>query len=121
MYEVTIKKHFSAAHRLDIGGSCEELHGHNFTVEVTVASSELNEEGLVIDFRILKEWTDAILETMDHTFLNELSFFATLSPSSENIARIIFDKLAERMTELTQTVSYVTVWESDNARATYTR
>ena len=63
MYEVTIKKSFSAAHLLkEIGGKCEELHGHNFLVEVSVAAESLNEEGLLIDFRVVKRWTDEVLE-----------------------------------------------------------
>ena len=63
MYEVTIRRSFSAAHTLkEIGGKCEELHGHNFVVEVSVTVPDLNREGLAIDFRVLKRWTEEILE-----------------------------------------------------------
>ncbi len=67
MYEVTINRSFSAAHTLrDVGGKCESLHGHNFRVEVTVAGESLNGEGLLVDFRLLKRWTDETLEMLDH-------------------------------------------------------
>jgi len=119
MYEVTIRKSFSAAHKLDIGGKCEELHGHNFFVDVTIGTSELNSEGLVIDFRVLKAWTSDILEDLDHTFLNDLPFFQGTNPSSETIARYIYEKLEERLTSDTLVISHVTVWESENAWARY--
>jgi 6-pyruvoyl-tetrahydropterin synthase len=76
MYEVTIIKSFSSAHLLSrIGGKCEELHGHNFKVEVTVGAMDLKETGLLIDFRVVKKWLGEILEQMDHKHLNELPFF----------------------------------------------
>ena len=66
MYEVSVKRTFSAAHRLeDIGGKCEDLHGHNFSIEVSVAGDRLNSQGVVVDFRILKEWIDHILADLD--------------------------------------------------------
>jgi len=83
MYEITVKKTFSAAHTLDIGGKREELHGHNFNVEVTISAEELNEDGLVLDFRVLKKWVSEILEELDHTFLNNLPAFKNMSPTSE--------------------------------------
>ena len=70
MYEVTIKRAFSAAHSLkEIGGKCEKLHGHNFTVEVSVATEQLNSEGLVVDFRVLKDWTEQTIKEFDHKYL----------------------------------------------------
>ena len=119
MYEASIRKSFSAAHTLDIGGKCEDLHGHNFTVDVTVASKNLDSEGLVVDFRILKAWTDDVLEQLDHKFLNELPVFQGINPSSENIARFIFDSLAEKTDKNNLQISKVTVWESNTSWATY--
>ncbi|HPC02811.1 MAG TPA: 6-carboxytetrahydropterin synthase QueD [Syntrophales bacterium] len=120
MYEVTIEKTFSAAHALsEIGGKCESLHGHNFTVEVTVAGPELNGQGLLLDFRVLKEWTGAVLDRLDHRFLNEVPSFRGRNPSSENIARFIFDEMKKNLAGTSLTVSKVTVRESENARATY--
>ncbi|HAJ27441.1 MAG TPA: 6-carboxytetrahydropterin synthase QueD [Syntrophus sp. (in: bacteria)] len=122
MYEVTIKKSFSAAHVLkEIGGKCEDLHGHNFLVEVTVTGNTLNREEILIDFRDLKKWTNEILDHLDHKYLNEVEFFKDINPSSERVAKFIFDRLAERIQTMNMglTVSRVTVWESDNARVSY--
>ena len=119
MYEVTVRKSFSAAHKLNIGGKCEELHGHNFTVDVTIASDNLNKEGLVVDFRILKGWTNEILDEFDHKFLNEISFLKGTNPTSENLARFIFDGIQKKANAEHLRVSQVTVWESNNACATY--
>lgn len=120
MYEVTIKKSFSAAHVLkEIGGKCEELHGHNFVVEVSVASCELNAEGIVIDFRILKKWTDDVIKELDHKYLNDIQCFEGMNPSSENIARFIYDRISKKSRRYHLTVSRVTVWESENARVSY--
>ncbi|MBI4632473.1 MAG: 6-carboxytetrahydropterin synthase QueD [Deltaproteobacteria bacterium] len=120
MYEVTVKKSFAAAHLLkDIGGKCEELHGHNFVVEVSVTAAELNQEGLLIDFRTLKKWTDEILVKLDHKHLNNTPPFKNMNPSSENIARFIYDGITEKASRERIAVSRVTVWESDNARVSY--
>jgi 6-pyruvoyltetrahydropterin/6-carboxytetrahydropterin synthase len=122
MYEVTIKKTFSAAHILkEIGGRCEELHGHNFLVEVSVSAPELNKEGLLIDFRVLKKWTHDILEALDHKYLNEVDYFKDINPSSEQVARLIYDRIAEKAIPRGYVVSRVTVWESENARVSYRR
>lgn len=120
MYEVTIKKMFSAAHRLrEVGGGCEKLHGHNFAVEVSVKAPDLNKEGLLIDFRDLKRWTNEILDLLDHKCLNELPEFKNLNPSSEHISRFIHDRLKEKMGDGPISISAITVWESQDAKVTY--
>lgn len=120
MYEVTIKKSFSAAHLLkEIGGKCEELHGHNFLVEVSVAAESLNSEGLLIDFRIVKGWTDEVLEQLDHKYLNELEYFKNINPSSEQLARFLYDRISEKSRQAKVTLTRVTVWESENSRVSY--
>jgi 6-pyruvoyltetrahydropterin/6-carboxytetrahydropterin synthase len=120
MYEVTIRKSFSAAHLLkEIGGKCEELHGHNFAVEVSAAAEELNEEGLLIDFRDLKRWTDEVLADLDHKYLNELPFFRDVNPSSERIARFLYERIGEKAGNGPVRLTRVTVWESENARVSY--
>jgi 6-pyruvoyltetrahydropterin/6-carboxytetrahydropterin synthase len=120
MYEVTIKKSFSAAHLLkEIGGKCEELHGHNFLVEVSVVSESLNSEGLLIDFRVVKRWTDDVLGQLDHKYLNEIEYFKCINPSSEQLARFLYDRISEKSRQTNVTLSRVTVWESDNSRVTY--
>ncbi len=120
MYEVTVKKSFSAAHLLkEIGGKCEELHGHNFLVEVSVAAESLNEEGLLIDFRVVKRWTNEVLEQLDHKYLNEVEYFKNMNPSSEQIARFLYEKIGEKALQANVTLSRVTVWESENSCVTY--
>ncbi len=120
MYEITVKKTFSAAHNLkDIGGRCEELHGHNFTVEVSVESKKLNEDGLLIDFRILEGWMEEILGELDHKLLNDTPYFKNINPSSENIAKHIYDRIYEKASSGKINISRITVWESENARVSY--
>ena len=120
MYEVTIIKSFSAAHTLkDIGGKCEELHGHNFKIEVTVAASNLNTLGILIDFRDIKKYLQEILDCLDHKHLNELPFFTGKIPSSENIANYIFQEMKLKIMHPRVKVARVKVWESENANATY--
>ncbi len=120
MYEVTIKQSFSAAHMLkDVGGTCEKLHGHNFIVEVSICSTSLTDAGILIDFRILKQWADEILKEFDHKYLNEISYFKGMSPSSENVARYIYNRISEKVKKSNLDVSRVTVWESEDARVSY--
>ncbi len=120
MYEVTIIKSFSAAHMLAaIGGKCEELHGHNFRVEVTVAAQELNSSGIAIDFRDVKKWLQEILDNLDHKHLNELAFFNTTNPSSENIAQYIYREMKLKAEQTEVKVTSVKVWESENAAVAY--
>ena len=120
MYEVTIIKSFSAAHLLaEIGGKCEELHGHNFKAEVTVAALELSSTGLLIDFRIFKKWLDEILEEIDHKHLNALSSFDGINPSAENIAKYICEEMELKVKNSGVHVAHVKIWESENAAVTY--
>ncbi len=120
MYEVSISKSFSAAHLLrEIGGKCEELHGHNFKVEVTVGAEALNSEGILIDFRLVKKWLKAILDRMDHQHLNDLPFFAGKNPSSENLAHYIFQEMKGSVQASGVKILKVKVWESENAAVTY--
>ncbi len=121
MYEITVRKTFSAAHTLDIGGKREDLHGHNFRVEAAVASEKLNADGLVLDFRVLKKWVNEILEDLDHTFLNDLSPFSNMSPTAENIAKFIYKRLEKHTVSMDLKVSRITVWESENSKAVYTK
>jgi len=120
MFEITVYSHFSGAHRLrHLHSRCENLHGHNWKIEVSVVSNRLNREGIVIDFGILKEKVEKILKTLDHTYLNDLSYFAKREPSSENIAKYVFDGLKAELTRYPARLKRVTAWESDTASATY--
>lgn len=120
MYEVTIKKDFAAAHRLsDIGGKCEDLHGHNFAVEVTLGAPGLDGQGLLVDFRDVKKWLGEILDELDHKCLNDVPYFSATNPSSENVARFIYDRISAKLPD-GLAVARVTVWESEDARVAYT-
>lgn len=120
MYRLTIQTSFAAAHNLlQYQGDCENLHGHNWKVDVTVAARDLDKSGLGIDFKILKAETRRLLETLDHKYLNDLPMFKGLSPSSENIARYLFEELAKILNTENVTISMVNVWESDFACASY--
>ncbi|HDR14195.1 MAG TPA: 6-carboxytetrahydropterin synthase QueD [Desulfobacteraceae bacterium] len=120
MYEVSITSRFSAAHQLEeFEGGCERLHGHNWKVEVTVGGSSLDGAGLVMDFRELKKHTGEIINTLDHNFLNELEAFRSVNPSSENIARYLFDNLSDRINNDRLMVTRVRAWESEDSCASY--
>ena len=122
MYHLSILTHFAAAHNLlNYQGDCENLHGHNWKVEVTVHTEMLDEAGLGIDFKILKKQTKEVMAYLDHKYLNDLDAFKGISPSSEHIAKFIFDRLTDSLSEYAVTVEKITVWESDNAYASYTQ
>jgi len=120
MYRITVLSHFSGAHRLrHLHGKCEELHGHNWKIEISVVSNRLNKEGVVIDFNILKQKMEKVLKTLDHTFLNNLPYFSGREPSSENIAKYIFDRLKAELKGYHAVLKEVTAWESETSCATY--
>ncbi|HIC85543.1 MAG TPA: 6-carboxytetrahydropterin synthase QueD [Desulfobacterales bacterium] len=120
MYEVKITEHFAAAHQLrNFKGRCEQLHGHNWKIEVFVKGKELAEDGTLVDFHDVKKATRKVMEVLDHAFLNDLEFFSEVNPSSENIARFIFLKVSEQLDTDRVKVSRVTAWESDTACASY--
>ena len=120
MYHLMIRTHFAAAHNLiNYQGDCENLHGHNWRVEVTVSARELDKAGLGIDFKILKKQTNQLLDRLDHKHLNELEPFREVSPSSENICRFLHEQLSQVLNNENVHVEKVTVWESENACASY--
>lgn len=117
-YHLTIKGVFAAAHRLvGSGGRCENLHGHNFRVELVVGGNRLNDEGMLIDFTDLKGILNGILGDLDHRDLNTIDQFSRMSPSSENIAEYILARAARALGGTGATVLSVTVAESDTASA----
>lgn len=120
MYELMVETSFSAAHQLrGYDGRCERLHGHNWRVNIHVTAERLNETGLVIDFHELKRVAEEAVSPLDHSFLNEIFPFTEINPSSENIARWIYDNIKKRLSGKNVDVSMVTVWESETASATY--
>jgi 6-pyruvoyltetrahydropterin/6-carboxytetrahydropterin synthase len=120
MHKITVIRNFSSAHSLrGYRGKCEALHGHNWRVEISAAAETLDELGMVMDFGLLKAAVDAVLETLDHTFLNEVPPFDQINPSSENIARHIFEQTAGTIDDDRVRLVNCRVWESDNAYSTY--
>lgn len=120
MYQLKITSNFASAHNLmHYQGDCENLHGHNWKVDVTVTAQNLDKAGLGIDFKKLKAETKALLKTLDHKYLNELGPFKDISPSSENIARYIYQELSRSLNNDNIKVESITVWESDVACAKY--
>jgi 6-pyruvoyltetrahydropterin/6-carboxytetrahydropterin synthase len=123
MYYLTIEDHFSSAHQLrGYHGKCENLHGHNWRVVLTVKGKVLNDIGILIDFHDLKSILGEITQTLDHLNLNDLDHFAHENPSSENIARYIFcqtDLLLKSRGYSDIHTDSITVYESDTARCTY--
>lgn len=120
MYEVCIQRHFDAAHYLrNYGGRCEALHGHRWQIVVGVAVDDLDETELAFDFTELKRVVDDILADFDHVCLNDTPPFDEINATSENIARVIYDRVAAALPDLC--VSKVTAYESPDAWVTYSQ
>lgn len=119
MFEVRVEKTIAAAHRLfDYDGPCEALHGHNYRIEVAYTGTELDRFGMLVDFTEIKKAFHAVLDTLDHTYLNELPAFQGLSPSAENIAAHIYREL--KVTQFARaTLHSVSVWETPTQVAVY--
>jgi 6-pyruvoyltetrahydropterin/6-carboxytetrahydropterin synthase len=119
MFEIDIERAFSAAHFLKgYQGDCSSLHGHNWTVQVILQVKELDEIGIAFDFREVKKHLDKILDEFDHKCLNELPYFEGTNPTSEMLAKTIFE-LLEKQLEENIVLSRVRVCESPGSGATY--
>ncbi len=118
MYCLTVRGDFAASHSLrDYDGKCKNLHGHTWKVEVVIQGDQLNEAGMLVDFQNIKKILRGILETLDHQHLNDLPYFQRNNPTSENLAKFIFDLFSSSSPGVR--LKGVTVWESENASATY--
>jgi 6-pyruvoyltetrahydropterin/6-carboxytetrahydropterin synthase len=121
MYELKVITRFAAAHQLKmVAQKCENLHGHNWKIEVCVRGEDLGQGGVLMDFGVLKSHVREIVQLLDHHFLNELEWFDDRTPpSSENVARFVARRLSERLSDAPVRVASVSAWESDDACATY--
>jgi 6-pyruvoyltetrahydropterin/6-carboxytetrahydropterin synthase len=118
MYELVIKDNIAAAHFLrEYKGKCETLHGHTYHVEAVIASGLLNSLGMVADFTELKKKLHEFLSELDHVCLNELDFFKVNNPTTENLARYIYEQYGKLIAPLK--VCRVRVWESDSSSVIY--
>jgi 6-pyruvoyltetrahydropterin/6-carboxytetrahydropterin synthase len=122
MFEITVVTHFEAAHCLpDYPGKCARLHGHNWTVEVCVASDTLDRLGMVMDFKLLKQEVHKITEELDHRYLNEMEIWQKIPPTAENLAKFLFDELKNKISVFAPDIMivYVKVWESPGSAALF--
>ncbi len=121
MFQVSVRQHFDAAHYLrGYKGKCENLHGHRFEVVARVDAEKLDDKGLAFDFVELKDCVREITGKLDHTCINDLPYFSKNNASSENIALLIFNGLAERLKGKPVKLASVEVWESPENCITYT-
>jgi 6-pyruvoyltetrahydropterin/6-carboxytetrahydropterin synthase len=120
MFELMIETQFASAHQLrGYKGACEKLHGHNWKVQIFVLAERLNDIDIAIDFHELKKLAEEVIMPLDHGFLNDIFPFTEKNPSSENIAKWIYDSLRKKLDNDDVNLSAVTVWESETASATY--
>ena len=121
MFEVTIEETFAAGHALrNYHGKCENVHGHNYRCQVMVEGAQLDDIGLLVDFVELKKVVHAVLDRLDHQWLNEFPPFDVLNPSAENMAKYIYDEVAGGLKPRGGVkVGWVKLWETDTASAVY--
>ncbi len=120
MYKLNVISEFSSAHRLEgYQGACHNLHGHNWKVRVGILASKTDKIGMTLDFGIVKQNLNKITESLDHQYLNELECFKEINPTSENIAKLIFDSLSLMLNAEFIRVAEVEVWESDRSSMVY--
>ena len=122
MYKVNVTTSFSGAHLLNhYEGACKNLHGHNWRVRVQIMTDHLDKIGMAIDFKIVKEHLNALVEQFDHKYLNELSYFNDQNPTSENITRVIFEQLQKTLENDNIKINEVEIWESDFTSVIYSK
>lgn len=123
MFEITVEDSFAAGHYLrDYKGKCENPHGHNYKVRVTLTGADLDKAGLLVDFKDLKELMKPVIERLDHQMMNDLAPFAKVNPSAENLAKHFYDETSAKLKSVTNgrvRIKEVTVWETDSTTATY--
>ncbi len=120
MFEISADYSFAAGHALrGYKGKCENVHGHNYRVEVTISGEKLEPNGLLMDFVDLRAAIKSVAERLDHRYLNDLAPFDTLNPSAENLAQYFCEQLQTRLGNHALRVAQVRVWETDTTSATY--
>jgi 6-pyruvoyltetrahydropterin/6-carboxytetrahydropterin synthase len=123
MFEVTVEAGFSSGHYLrNYHGKCENPHGHNYRVLVTLAGADLDETGLLLDFKLLKTLLRPVVDALDHQMINDLEPFTELNPSAENLARYFYQQTSRQLEELTHgrvRVKDCTLFETDTSFARY--
>jgi len=122
MFQVTVDESFSSGHALrGYKGKCENVHGHNYKVRVTLEGPQLDSVGLLYDFTHLKRVIREIVGGVDHKFLNDMAPFDVINPSAENLAKYFYDETTRQMNAMPEgaRVTSITIWETDTTSATY--
>ncbi|MCF7857713.1 MAG: 6-carboxytetrahydropterin synthase QueD [Candidatus Cloacimonetes bacterium] len=120
MYKLNVTSNFSSAHKLEgYEGLCQNLHGHNWKVRIGILCEKVDNIGMTIDFGEVKKHLKEVMTLLDHTYLNELEFFKGINPTSENIAKFIFQQIKQRIKVVDCKISEVEVWESDITSMVY--
>ena len=124
MFEVTVEQTFAAGHALrEYKGKCENVHGHNYRVQITVEGEELNRIGLLVDFVDLKRAVREVVGILDHQFINDLEPFTSVNPSAENLAKYFYEEVSRRIDfeafGAPARLSQVKIWETDTSMAVY--
>lgn len=124
MFEVTVEQTFAAGHALrEYKGKCENVHGHNYRVQITVEGERLNRIGLLVDFVELKRIVREVIDRLDHQFINDLEPFTIINPSAENLAKYFYDEVSRRMTadngDAPTKIAQIKIWETDTSIAVY--
>jgi 6-pyruvoyltetrahydropterin/6-carboxytetrahydropterin synthase len=124
MFEVTVEQTFAAGHALrEYKGKCENVHGHNYRVQITVEGERLNRIGLLVDFVELKRIVREVMERLDHQFINDLEPFTVINPSAENLAKYFYDEVSSRMAtdngDAPTRIAQIKIWETDTSIAVY--
>jgi 6-pyruvoyltetrahydropterin/6-carboxytetrahydropterin synthase len=120
MFEISVIMDFSAAHNLrDYKGKCENLHGHNWQVEAVFVAEQLGQSDMVMDFTLAKKILKQLLKYFDHGYINETEYFKQFNPTSENIAKFIYQNLVKKVKKYKCRIKQVSVWESPRSKATY--
>ena len=119
-YRLKIVTDFAAAHTLrNYDGPCSRMHGHNWKLEAEVTATALDEAGMVLDFKDVRQTAQAVIEKLDHQYLNDIEPFNRLNPTAENIAAYVFRGMAERLNNERIRVAAVTIWETERACVRY--
>jgi 6-pyruvoyltetrahydropterin/6-carboxytetrahydropterin synthase len=123
MYSLSIHRIFIAKHFL-IGGDWgpeNELHPHQYKIEIQVSGSDLNEHGYLLDIVDLTEQMEAFVAKFEEKTLNEFPQFAGLNPSIEHFSRIAAESLAPHLKDPNLEQLTVRIYEDDIGWASYTQ
>ena len=119
-YQLKVVTDFASAHTLrDYPGACSRMHGHNWKVELEAVATQLDNVGMGVDFKVLKQAANEVGNELDHRYLNDLEPFKEINPTAENIAAYMYKAISDRVNNDSITVTAVTLWETERACVRY--